>query len=105
MTPEPYSPKPYSKDEMLTPDERAVEATLPDPPHAAADERPLVRYRIPPEARRMFARGPWENLATLVIAVGVVMLMQPLSFFLYGWSFAVILTGTVGFVVASHLPE
>ena len=30
-----------------------------------------------------FRRGPWENLATVLIALGVVMLMQP--FFL--WAF------------------
>ena len=94
-----------ARNESLTPEERAAAPTLPEPPHAAADERPLARYRIPPEARRLFARGPWETLATVLIAAGVIMLMQPLSFTLYGWSFAVILTGTVGFVVATHLPE
>ena len=55
--------------------------------------------------RRWFRRGPWEAAATTAIAVGVVMLMQPFSIVLYGWSFAVILTGTVGFVVVSHFPE
>jgi len=55
--------------------------------------------------RRVFRRGPWENAATVLIAAGVVMLMQPLSLWLYGWSFAVILTGTVMFVVVSHFPE
>lgn len=50
-------------------------------------------------------RGPWEGLATLLIAAGVVMLMQPLSLWLYGWSFAVILAGSALFVVVSHFPE
>ena len=50
-------------------------------------------------------RGPWENLATIVIAIGVVMLMQPLVLALYSWSFLTILAGTVMFVVASHFPE
>jgi hypothetical protein len=50
-------------------------------------------------------RGPWEGLATLVIAVGVVMLMQPLSLALYTYSFATILTGTVMFLVVSHFPD
>lgn len=50
-------------------------------------------------------RGPWENAATGLIATGVVMLMQPLSLTLYGWSFAVILTGTLGFVIVSHFPD
>ena len=55
--------------------------------------------------RRIFRRGPWENLATAVIAAGVVMLMQPFSLTLYGWSFATTLAGTVLFTVAGKLPE
>jgi hypothetical protein len=54
---------------------------------------------------RWFRRGPWENGATALIALGVFMLMQPFSLWLYGWSFAAILTGTVGFVIVSHFPE
>ncbi|MEM0908037.1 MAG: hypothetical protein AAGJ94_11770 [Pseudomonadota bacterium] len=54
---------------------------------------------------RLFRKGPWENLATVLIAAGVIMLMQPFSLWLYGWSFAVILTGTVGYVIVSHFPE
>ena len=52
-----------------------------------------------------FRRGPWENGATALIAAGVFMLMQPFSLWLYGWSFAAILTGTVGFIIVSHFPE
>lgn len=52
-----------------------------------------------------FRRGPWENAATALIVAGVFMLMQPFSLWLYGWSFAVILTGTLGFVIVSHFPE
>ncbi len=55
--------------------------------------------------RRFFRRGPWEAVATVLIAVGVVMLMQPYWMLLYTYSFAVILTGTVGFVIVSHFPE
>ncbi|HMR32804.1 MAG TPA: hypothetical protein PKA13_22650 [Geminicoccaceae bacterium] len=54
---------------------------------------------------RLFRRGPWENAAAVTIGIGVVMLMQPLSFWLYGWSFAVILAGTLAFVVVSHFPD
>lgn len=54
---------------------------------------------------RLFRRGPWENAATVVIALGVVMLMQPFSLAIFGHSFAVILAGTIGFVIASHFPE
>jgi len=55
--------------------------------------------------RRLFRRGPWENGASVLIAVGIFMLMQPFSMFLFGWSFAVILTGTLGFILVSHFPE
>ncbi len=55
--------------------------------------------------RRLFRRGPWENAAMLLIGAGVVMLMQPLSMALFSHSFAVILTGTIGFVIVSHFPE
>ncbi len=55
--------------------------------------------------RRFFKRGPWENFATLLIALGIFMLMQPFSIDLFSYSFAVILTGTVGFVIVSHFPE
>ncbi len=54
---------------------------------------------------RWFRRGPWENAATAAIALGVFMLMQPFSLALYTYSFAVILCGTVGFVIVSHFPE
>ena len=55
--------------------------------------------------RRFFRRGPWENTATVLIAAGVFMLMQPYWMPLYTWSFVVILVGTVGFVIVSHFPE
>ena len=50
-------------------------------------------------------RGPWEMLATLIIAVGVVMLMQPFYMWAYTWSFITTLIGTVMFIVVSHFPE
>ena len=52
-----------------------------------------------------FRRGPWENLATVLIALGVLMLLQPLSLTLYTWSFATMLLGTVMFIVVSKFPE
>jgi hypothetical protein len=55
--------------------------------------------------KRFFRRGPWENAATALIALGVFMLMQPFSLWAFGWSFAVILTGTVTFVMVTHFPE
>lgn len=50
-------------------------------------------------------RGPWEMLASCLIALGVVMLMQPYFLSLYTWSFIVMLTGTVMFIVVSHFPD
>jgi hypothetical protein len=54
---------------------------------------------------RWFRRGPWENAATAVIGAGIMMLMQPLSIDLYGYSFVTILAGTLGFVIVSHFPD
>ena len=52
-----------------------------------------------------FRRGPWENLATILIAVGTFMLMQPFMLELFTYSFVTILTGTVMFIIVSHFPE
>ncbi len=50
-------------------------------------------------------RGPWEMLATILIALGVFMLMQPFALVLFTYSFIVTLTGTVMFIFVSHFPE
>lgn len=50
-------------------------------------------------------RGPWEMLASILIALGVIMLMQPFAITLYTYSFITTLTGTVMFIVVSHFPE
>ena len=55
--------------------------------------------------RRLFRRGPWENGATALIALGVIWLMQPFSLTLYTYSFVTILAGTLMFVIVSHFPE
>ena len=57
-----------------------------------------------PVLRRIFRRGPWENLASALIGAGVVMLMQPISLDIYSYSFVTILTGTVTFMVVSKFP-
>jgi hypothetical protein len=54
---------------------------------------------------RWLRRAPAEAVAMALIGLGVVMLMQPLSLDLYGYSFVTILAGTLGFVVVSHFPE
>ena len=55
--------------------------------------------------RRYFRRNFWEWIATVIILLGVVMLMQPFLLVLYTYSFVVILTGTVLFIIVSHFPE
>ena len=50
-------------------------------------------------------RGPWELLASVLIALGVVMLMQPFALVAYSYSFVVTLVGTVMFIIVSHFPE
>ena len=55
--------------------------------------------------RHPFRRRPWETLATVVIAVGVVMLCQPFWLVLYSYSFVTILTGVAMFVVVTKFPD
>ena len=56
-------------------------------------------------ADRILRRGPLENIATAIIAAGVVMLMQPFVLALYSWSFATTLFGTVMFIIVSKVRE
>jgi hypothetical protein len=49
-------------------------------------------------------RGPWEILASILIALGVFMMMQPFAIWLFTWSFLVVLAGTVMFILVSHFP-
>ena len=55
--------------------------------------------------RRWLKRGPWELAAVLIIALGVVMLMQPISLTLYSYSFVTLLAGTALFTIVSKFPE
>ena len=50
-------------------------------------------------------RGAWEMLASILIALGVIMLMQPFILWLFSYSFLVTLIGTVMFIIVSHFPE
>jgi len=50
-------------------------------------------------------RGSWELLASLLIALGIIMLMQPFVLWLFSYSFIVTLVGTVMFIIVSHFPE
>ncbi len=57
------------------------------------------------EKKSLFIRGPWENFASVLIGLGVFMLMQPFYITLFTYSFAVILFGTLMYIVVSHFPE
>ncbi|MGB5708046.1 MAG: hypothetical protein WBM41_14595 [Arenicellales bacterium] len=52
-----------------------------------------------------FRRGSWEILATIMIALGVFMLMQPFVLWAFTYSFIITLVGTVMFIIVSHFPE
>ena len=54
---------------------------------------------------RWARRGVMESVAMGLIGLGVVMLVQPFSITLYGWSFMTVLVGTVMFVIVSKFPE
>ncbi|SDT53367.1 hypothetical protein [Bradyrhizobium canariense] len=54
---------------------------------------------------RILRRGPLEAIATTIIAMGVIMLMQPFFLMLYSWSFATTLFGTVMFIIVSKVRE
>jgi len=54
---------------------------------------------------RWARRGLMENIAVALIALGIFMLVQPFSITLYGWSFTVVLVGTLMFTIVSKFPE
>ena len=66
-----------------------------------------AKGQIPIRSARhgVLRRGPWEAGATGLIGLGVFMLMQPFSLWLYTYSFVTILAGTLAFVVVSHFPD
>ena len=54
--------------------------------------------------QRIFQRGKWERVSVVLIALGAVMLMQPLSLDLFSYSFVVLLAGVLGYSIAGKLP-
>jgi hypothetical protein len=52
-----------------------------------------------------FRKDPWETLATVIIACGVLMLLQPIALSLFTYSFITTLIGTLMFVIVSKFPE
>ena len=70
--------------------------------------RPPQRQRraAPPRKwPRALRKDPMEAVAMALIGVGVVMMCQPVSIALFGWSFLVVLSGTIMFLIVSHFPE
>ncbi len=53
----------------------------------------------------LLRRGPMENIATVLIAAGFLMLFQPFLLALYTYSLAMLLAGTVMFIIVSKFPE
>jgi hypothetical protein len=50
-------------------------------------------------------RGIWEPVTLVIIALGLLMLMQPFAKVLFTYSFIVLLTGVAGYTIAGKLPE
>ena len=50
-------------------------------------------------------RGPTEMAACIVIALGIVMMLQPFALVLYTYSFVTTLAGVVLFTVVSKFPK
>ena len=50
-------------------------------------------------------RGRMEMAACIVIALGLLMMLQPIAMALFTWSFVTTLFGTVMFMVVSKFPE
>ncbi|MBL8582912.1 MAG: hypothetical protein JNL61_11895 [Rhizobiaceae bacterium] len=54
---------------------------------------------------RWARRGPMENIATVIIGLGFLMLFQSFAEILYTYSFVTLLAGTLMFIVVSKFPE
>ena len=50
-------------------------------------------------------RKPMEMAACVVIAAGILMMLQPIAMVLFTWSFVTTLFGTLMFIVVSKFPE
>jgi hypothetical protein len=58
-----------------------------------------------PPVSRWVRRELWEPIFSALIGIGLVMLMQPWSIDVYGYSFSVLLMGVLGYSVAGKLPK
>jgi hypothetical protein len=67
--------------------------------HHASQQQPRTIWP------RWLRRGILENIATALITAGVLMLLQPLSLTLYGYSFVTTLVGVAMFAIVTKFPE
>jgi hypothetical protein len=67
--------------------------------HHASQQQPRTTWR------RWLRRGILENIATALITAGVLMLLQPFSLTLYGYSFVTTLVGVAMFAIVTKFPE
>ncbi|MGO7588669.1 hypothetical protein [Rhizobium leguminosarum] len=67
----------------------------------------LIETPTPARPKRPFflRRGPMETIATMLIALGFLMLFQPFLLVLYTYSLVTLLAGTVMFIIVSKFPE
>jgi len=68
--------------------------------HLTETPRPLR-----PKRPFFLRRGPMENIATALIAIGFLMLFQPFLLVLYTYSLVTLLAGTAMFIIVSKFPE
>ena len=61
--------------------------------------------RVAASRPHLLRRGPLEAIATAIIALGVVMLLQPFALTLYTWSFVDHAGRHVMFIIVSKFPE
>lgn len=74
-------------------------SSIATPPNDARASAPASRWPL------WLRRGPMEMVATVLIAAGVLMLLQPFALVLYTYSFVTTLIGVVMFTVVTKFPE
>jgi hypothetical protein len=55
------------------------------------------------QRKTWLSRACWEPASMALIGLGLLMLMQPWSIDIYGYSFGVLLAGVAGYTVAGKL--
>ena len=64
-----------------------------------------MNTRIADAGRAGCAAARWRSLASVVIALGIVMLLQPFSLALYTWSFVTRWPASAMFTIVSQVPD